>query len=125
MTDRHDTRDSDVGTRFHALRQEDRGGAPPFGATLDAAYARRAPTGRGRRIALGAGALIAAALVVLVARARAPRPAIDLAAVRVPTPTDFLLQLPGADLLRSVPQLGGLSLPDARFPTPPTDRRTP
>lgn len=125
MTDRHDARNADVGHRFRALRQEDAGGAPPFGATLEAAYARPAPTGRRRRLALGAAALIAAAaLVLLVQRTRPPRPAIDLAAVRLPTPTDFLLRLPGADLLRNVPKLGGFSLPDARFLIP-IDRRTP
>jgi hypothetical protein len=125
MTDRDAARDSTVGRQFRALRQEDAGGAPPFAATLDAAYARRAPTRRRHRIALAAAAVIAAALVLLVARTRPPRPAIDLAAVRLPTPTDFLLQLPGADLLSSVPELGAPSLPDARFLTTPIDRRTP
>jgi len=33
--------------------------------------------------------------------------------------------LPGADLLRSVPALGGLNLPDTRLLTTPIDRRTP
>jgi hypothetical protein len=125
MTDRDDARDSTVGRRFRALREEDAGGAPPFGATLDRAYARRAPARRVRPIALGAAALIAAALVLLVARTHRPPAAIDLAAVRLPTATDFLLQLPGAELLRSVPQLGGPSLPGARFLTTPIDRRTP
>jgi hypothetical protein len=125
MTDRDDARDSTVGRRFRALREEDAGGAPPFGPTLDRAYARRAPARRGRRIALGAAALIAAALVLLVARTHRPPAAIDLAAVRLPTPTDFLLQLPGAELLRSVPQFGGPHLPNAPLLTTPIDRRTP
>jgi hypothetical protein len=124
MTDRGDARDSNVGVRFHALSQEDAGGAPPFGATLDGAYARRAPTRRRRQLALGVAALTAAVLVLVVERTRSPRPAIDLAAVRFSTPTDFLLRLPGAELLRSVPQLGRLG-PDARFLTTPIDRRTP
>jgi hypothetical protein len=119
MTDRGDARDSNVGARFRALRQEDAGGAPLFGA-----YARRAPTRRRRQLALGAAALTAAVVVLVVERTRSPRPAIDLAAVRFSTPTDFLLRLPGAELLRSVPQLGRLG-PDARFLTTPIDRRTP
>jgi hypothetical protein len=125
MSDRDAARASTVGHRFRALREEDAAGAPPFGATLDAAYAHRAPSGGRRRLALGAAALIAAALVLLVARTRPPHPAIDLAAVRLATPTDFLLQLPGADLLRTVPKLGGLRPLDARFLTTPFDRRTP
>jgi len=35
---------------------------------------------------------------------------IDLAAVRLHAPTDFLLKLPGADLLRTVPRLGRVGL---------------
>ena len=35
---------------------------------------------------------------------------IDLAAVRWQAPTDFLLKVPGAELLRTVPQLGRVSL---------------
>lgn len=119
MTDRHDAPDSAVGTRFRALRHEDAGGAPPFGATLDAAYARRAVTRRRQWLVLGTAALIAGALGLLVERTRAPRPTIDLAAVRLATPTDFLLRLPGAELLRSVPELGGRGLPAARFLTTP------
>lgn len=125
MTDRDDTPDSKVGHRFQTLRQEDRGGTPPFDATLDRAYARRAPIQRRRGLALGAALIAGVALVLFVERTRAPRPAIDLATVRVRTPTDFLLRLPGAELLRSVPELGGLSLPHARFLTTPIDRRTP
>jgi hypothetical protein len=125
MTDRHDAPDSHVGHRFRALREEDASRTLPFGATLAAGYARRARMRRRRPLALAAAALIAAALVLLVGRTRPPRPAIDLAAVRLTTPTDFLLRLPGADLLRSVPALGGGILPDARFLTTPIDRRTP
>ena len=126
MTDRDAAADSDVGHRFEALRQEDRGAAPPFGATLDRAYARRARTPGRLRVAFAmAAVIVGAALVLVVERIRSPRPAIDLAAVHIPTPTDFLLRLPGAELLRSVPQVGPISLPGARFPTSPIDRRTP
>jgi hypothetical protein len=125
MTDRDDARESNVGRRFRALRQEDAGGAPPFDAILDAAYARRAPTRRRRQLALGVAALLVGALVLSVERMRPRRPPVDLAAVRLPTPTDFLLRLPGADLLRSVPALGGVNLPDTRLLTTPIDRRTP
>jgi hypothetical protein len=125
MTDRDDARNGDVGHRFRTLRQEDADGAPRFGATLEAAHARHAPTPRRRRLALGVAALLVGALVLSVERMRPRRPPIDLAAVHLRTPTDFLLRLPGADLLRSVPALGGLNLPDTRLLTTPIDRRTP
>ncbi len=123
MTDRDTARDSDVANRFRALREEDAERATPFGATLDRAYARRASTAA-RRLALGAAALIAAVLLLFVARTRSPRPANYVAAGRIITPTDFLLQLPGADLLRSVPEIGRVGR-NARFLMTPTDRRTP
>jgi hypothetical protein len=126
MTDRDTAPDREVGQWFRALRQEDRGGAPPFAATVDRAYARRIPRPGQRRVALAVAALVVgAALVLFVARTRSPRPALDLASVHILTPTDFLLRLPGADLLRSVPALGGFDLPTARLLTTPTDRRTP
>jgi len=92
---------------FEALRREDAAGAPPFPATIAAARARR--TARPRRRALGlAAAVIVVVAVVVISTWRdrsGVRLEIDLATVRWQAPTDFLLNLPGNELLRSVPQL--------------------
>ncbi|HEX4628203.1 MAG TPA: hypothetical protein VH137_05370 [Gemmatimonadales bacterium] len=106
--------DDDLKERFGALRREAAAGAPSFQATLAAAQARR-PVGRRRWLRLAAAVGLTAALAFLLARRGQPEggarhAAIDLANVRWHTPTDFLLQLPGDELLRSVPRLGGLTL---------------
>jgi hypothetical protein len=52
------------------------------------------------------------ALLALVAKLtvrNSHRTPVDLAGVRVHAPTDFLLTLPGAELLRTVPRLGRVS----------------
>ena len=99
--------DHHVKQAFEALRREDVAGTPPFPATIAAARARR--TARPRRRALGlAAAIVVVALVFISIRRERDgvRLAIDLATVRWRAPTDFLLNLPGDELLRSVPQLG-------------------
>jgi len=93
---------------FEALRREAAAGTPPFQGTVAAARARH--TAAPRR-ALGLAAVVGAAIVAVVSvstwRARqGGRLEIDLATVRWQAPTDFLLKLPGDELLRSVPQLG-------------------
>ena len=106
----------DLGERFHALRREDAAAAPALRTTLAAARARAATTPRRRTLALGAAAIVLAgvALALLLARRAVPT---DLATVRLKTPTDFLLALPNEDLLRTVPQLGRVTIT--------LDRRTP
>jgi len=107
--------DRDLGERFHALRREDTTAAPAFRATLAAARARRAATPRRRALGLAAAIVIAGvAVALLLARRGVP---IDLATVRLKTPTDFLLALPNEELLRSVPELGRVTIT--------LDRRTP
>ena len=54
------------------------------------------------------------AVALLLARRAVPT---DLATVRLKTSTDFLLALPNEDLLRSVPELGRVTIT--------LDRRTP
>ncbi len=97
---------------FGALRREAAAGTPPFQATVAAARARR--TGApGRRILKLAAVVVAVMAVVIVSTRRGQNGVgldIDLATVRWHAPTDFLLKLPGDDLLRSVPQLGPRSL---------------
>jgi hypothetical protein len=104
--------DRDLGERFRALRREDAAAAPAFQATL----ARARGAGKPRRRALGlAVALVVASVVVALLGRR--RPPTDLANVRLKTPTDFLLTLPNADLLRTVPEIGRVTIT--------LDRRTP
>jgi hypothetical protein len=91
----------DMEQRFHALRREDAAAAPAFRATLTAVLA-----GTHQRRPAGAAVATALALIVLVLlltlRGR-HRDTVDLAGVRLHTPTDFLLRVPGEDLLRTVP----------------------
>ena len=98
---------------FEALRREDAACTPPFGATVAAARARQATVPRHRALRLAAAAVVAVVAVVVVSIWRerdGVRRQIDLATVRWHAPTDFLLKLPGDELLRSVPQLGSRGL---------------
>jgi len=117
MTERND---QDLGERFHALRREDTAAAPPFPATLAAARARHAPP-PGRRTRWLAAAAVGVAGVALALLFNRPHREgavrIDLATVRWEAPTDFLLAVPGEELLRAVPELGRLpSTRDRRIP---------
>lgn len=100
---------------FEALRRSAATGTPSFAATVAGARARRATTS-GRRL-LAVAAAVSVALVAVLFR-RGDRDGmtagIDLATVRWRAPTDFLLTLPGDELLRTVPRLG----------RPTFDRRT-
>ena len=97
---------------FHSLRREDAARTPPFGATVAAARARQANVPRHRALRLAAAAVaVVAVVVVSIWRERdGVRLQIDLATVRWHAPTDFLLKLPGDELLRSVPQPGSRGL---------------
>jgi len=109
MIERHDHQ---MRQRFEALRREDAAGGPSFQATVAAARARQAAA-PGRR-ALKLAAVVVAVMAVVIDSTRRGRNGvgldIDLATVRWHAPTDFLLKLPGDELLRSVPQLGRRSL---------------
>ncbi len=98
--------DRDLHDRFALLRQEDAGGAPPLAAVL--AVAR--PTGKtaprpGRWAPVLA--LVALAVALFVVSVLGPngqrQPLVDLATARWQGPTDFLLQVPGAEYLETVP----------------------
>lgn len=124
MTERND---HDLGEHFHTLRREDAAAAPPFHATLAAARARAAAPPRRRTLGLAAAAVVVAgvALALLFTRPDRRGVTIGLPTVRWEAPTDFLLALPGDELLRAVPELGRVSLPRAGFTTVTPDRRTP
>jgi len=97
---------------FEALRREDTARRPPFGATVAAARARQTtvPRHRAWRLAAAAVAVVAVVVVSIWRERDGVRLQIDLATVRWHAPTDFLLKLPGDELLRSVPQLGSRGL---------------
>jgi hypothetical protein len=99
--------DHDLRKGFAALRREDAAGTPLFQATVAAARARQAAA-PGRRAVWLAAVIVAVAAVLVVSTRRergSSRLEIDLATVRWQAPTDFLLKLPGDELLRSVPPL--------------------
>lgn len=96
--------DSGLKTHFANLREEDRSAAPPFGRTAAAAaaFSRR---GSSWRIAVDAMPVLAIAVMLAVRAHRstdaAPR---ELAAWS--SPTAFLLETPGNQLLKQTPRLG-------------------
>lgn len=103
-----DRDENELRERFAALRREESAGAPEFRPMLAAARARP----RSGRRAIGAVAVAALVLIALVAILTVRdghRTPVDLG-VRVRMPTDFLLQVPGAELLRTVPRLGRVNL---------------
>ena len=113
--------DSELRDRFRALRREDAAAARPFDATLASARARRAARPRHRRGWLAAAAVVVAAVAVVLLFTRPDRHGrtIGLATVRWEGPTDFLLVLPGDELLRTTPRFGRMNLSSL------SDRRTP
>ena len=96
--------DSRLTTQFANLREEDRSAAPPFGRTAAsaAAFSRR---GSPFRIAMAALPVLAIAVLLAVRTHRAtdvfPR---ELSAWS--SPTAFLLETPGKQLLNQTPRLG-------------------
>lgn len=108
MTDELDERD--LRERFAALRAEDAQAAPDFGALrrrVPAPAAARPPL----RLVLAAAALVVLAIGLLrLRRPAAPDYPIDLASTTWHGPTDYLLKLPDAPNLRTVPRIGETEL---------------
>jgi len=100
--------DDRLGQLFQALRRHDAGLRPPFADTLAAARRRR-PTRRGAVVAALAAAAALVLLAVIWGGPSRHQGIVDLATARWEAPTDFLLQTPGAQLLRTVPALGRLT----------------
>lgn len=110
--------DRDLQERFAVQRRDDAAGLTPLGVLLERERAPLVYTPRRRAVLAPLAAALAVVALAIHFIGRYPRaPLVDLAAVRWVAPTDFLLQLPGADLLRTVPSF--ISLPSA------TDRRIP
>jgi hypothetical protein len=96
--------DSRLRTHFANLREEDQSATPPFGRTAAAAAAisRR---GSSLRIALAAMPVLAIA-VMLVVRTHRATDAIPRELAAWSSPTAFLLETPGKQLLNQTPRLG-------------------
>jgi len=110
--------DQDLRDHFAALRRDNEAGAPSFHATQAAARSRRlSHRPEWLMPAVAAVALLVAAAVAFL-RPRAPRhPLVSLAVTRWQSPTDFLLQVPGAEYLTSVPKLTyRIAIPEWRNP---------
>jgi hypothetical protein len=103
-----DDHDEDLKQRFVALRRAAEAASPSFQATV--AKARAGGGGERRRrwlpVATALGVGVALALLLMRRQPLEPHVAIDPATVRWRAPTDFLLTLPGDELLRRVPRLG-------------------
>ena len=94
--------DSRLRTHFANLREEDRSAAPPFGRTAAASATRR---GSSLRIALAAMPVLAIA-VMLAVRIHRSTDAVPRELAVWSSPTAFLLETPGRQLLNQTPRLG-------------------
>ena len=96
--------DSRLRTHFANLREEDRSAAPPFGRTAAAAatFSRRRSS---LRIALAAMPVLAIAVMFALRTHRSPD-AIPRELAAWSSPTAFLLETPGKQLLNQTPRLG-------------------
>ena len=107
--------DRDLRERFAALRREDASQAPEFDAVLR--HARRSKTAWSRWAAAAAMVVVAAVLLVKFY----PRPAPPTQSITEwKSPTDFLLETPGRDLLQTMPSFGPWTAepPPSESPTP-------
>ncbi len=96
--------DSRLRTRFETLREEDRRAAPPFGRTA-AAAASLSRRGHSLRIALAAMPILALA-VMLAVRTHRSTEAVPSELAVWSSPTAFLLETPGTQLLNQTPKFG-------------------
>ena len=109
--------DDRLKTHFANLREEDRSEAPPFGWTVIAAAA----SSRHRSswwIGLAVTPVVAIA-VMLAVRAHRPADAGPRELAAWSSPTTFLLETPGKQLLNQTPKFGGpliYSSPDRSLP---------
>jgi hypothetical protein len=97
--------DQDLRGRFAALRREEEKQVPEFGSLLRPR--RRTSGGRVYWLA-GAACVLVLLVAVLWQRSTRPRPPeVWVASItQWKAPTDFLLQTPGSELLRGVPEIG-------------------
>lgn len=130
MSDERD--DGDLRERFRRLRRDEEAAAPGFAHSVTRARARHGSTARRRLlIPVAVGALGAAALALwLAAPSGTPQwtggtgeLSLGTSVGAWRTPTDVLLDTPGSELLRTLPDFGSSELaPDP--PTSHTKRRS-
>jgi hypothetical protein len=99
-----DEDDADLRQAFAVLRREEAKAAPTFEALRSRAH------GGPRRLAPLGGLLVAAAAAaaILGIVVRRPDPPPPMASMEQwIAPTDFLLDTPGRDIVRTVPRIGG------------------
>jgi hypothetical protein len=112
--------DRELNDRFRAERRADEQWAPSFDRVVE----RRPVAARGRRrawvpvVALAGAAAIAVAIVIQRRDPIPPLVRVTVGALR--GPTDFLLNVQGAELLSSVPEVGR---PAGWYPLNRTPRR--
>jgi len=95
--------DNDLRTHFANIREEDRSAAPPFGRTAAApAFSRRSSS---LRIGLAATPVLVIAVLLAVRTHRSPD-AVPRQLAAWSSPTAFLLETPGKQLLNQTPRLG-------------------
>lgn len=97
--------DRDLGERFAAWRREEETGAPRFERVWPRAAGSHARRAGPWLVAAAAGLSLAAFFLLRVAPRAEPRvPLVSITGWKAPT--DFLLQVPGREILNSVPRLG-------------------
>jgi hypothetical protein len=95
--------DAHMREALHLLRDEVAAAVPPFSIAAELRVRRRWP----RWALAAAGAAVAALVLWLIApwQDRGSAFALDLSATTWVAPSDFLLETPGRDLLRSLPEI--------------------
>ncbi len=96
--------DSDLRTQFGRLREEDRSAAPPFQRTATT-KAASSPHGHSWRIAIAAIPVLAVA-VLFSLRSHRSTDAVPRDITAWSSPTAFLLETPGKQILTHTPKLG-------------------
>jgi hypothetical protein len=116
--------DRDLQARFAELRRQDASQALEFARLTHRRGAERKPFPL-RKLAVAVACIAIVALMVARLRPRPPLAPVP-SLTEWKSPTDFLLQTPGRELLKTVPQFGawpdGARVPGA--PLSPTERKT-
>jgi hypothetical protein len=120
--------DQQLREHFQELRRDETGSAPSFSVTCAAAYAKNRDFGRAmlkwRLAAVAAVALLLVVASVFLLQRPWPRGSEEAKMASLSdwrSPTEWLLQTPGRQLLKSVPKLGE---PLMRFESAPMEGKT-
>jgi hypothetical protein len=98
-----DRLDDDLRDRFAGLRQQETQRVPEFASM----WHTRAPLRKGRWLVAVACALIVVAAIIWLRSTQRRPEEISVAAITAwNSPTDFLLETPGREILRTVPKIG-------------------